>query len=170
MAMVFVSEGKISFEAAKRLAAKEIADRERQRKRALQGSPPSSDGVTVRGARAALLAKLNAIGERLRATAGVEERRPTPQIRAHTLDPEGFSRIRENPLAPSAPNKQPEPDRPVAEPVFVFGATSTSERIDDREFANSLRWGNTATDNWRKSIERNARIAREKEQRSRWIG
>jgi hypothetical protein len=170
-ALTFAAEGKITFEQAKRLATKEITAQERQRKRALQHSPPTNDGITVSGARAALLAKLNAIGQRLKATAGLEEQStpPPPQIRKHVLDPlsnsiEGTrgrvppsASTTENSVVP-IPNKQPEPEQPPASPVLVFGASATVEHIPDSEFANSLRWGDTATDNWRKSIELNERI------------
>jgi hypothetical protein len=173
-ALTFAGEGRVSFEAAKKQATKEITSAERAKKRALQHSPPTSDGITVSGARAALLAKLNAIGQRLKATAGLETEStpPPPQIRKHTLDPVATRASPTSKDVPDVPpiNKQPEPEQPPASPVLVFGTSATVERIDDREFANSLRWGDTATDNWRKSIELNERIQREKEQRSRWIG
>jgi hypothetical protein len=179
-AMVFASGGDgITFEQAKRAASKQIISEERAKKRSakIQQSSSNNDGVTVSNARATLLARLNAIASRLKATAGLEESAPsTPTIRKHTLDPAGTrprvppnASTTENSVVP-IPNKQPEPEQPPAEPVFVYGTSASVERIDDREFANSLRWGDTATDNWRKSIVRNAAIQREKEQRSRWIG
>jgi hypothetical protein len=172
--MVFVSEGKVSFEAAKRQATKEITAQERAKKRALQHSPPANDGISISNARAALLTRLNAIGARLRATAGLEtQSTPTPQIRKHVLDPESLYPRNKLPASEQgslpAPDKL-EPEQPPASPVLVYGTSATVERIPDSEFANSLRWGDTATDNWRKSIELNERIQREKEQRSRWIG
>jgi hypothetical protein len=174
-ALTFASEGKVTFEQAKREATKEITAQERQRKRALQHSPLTNDGISISNARAALLARLAAIGARLKATAGLETEStpPPPQIRKHTLDPVNLFPRNKLPASEqgslSAPDKL-EPEQPPATPVYIFGTFSTSERIPDSEFANSLRWGDTATDNWRKSIELNERIQREKEQRSRWIG
>jgi hypothetical protein len=170
-AAVFASEGKVSFEQAKREATKQVTSEER--KRALQHSPPTNDGISISNARAALLARLNAIGQRLRATAGLETEStpPPPTIRKHTLDPVAARNGPKNGPKGAAPiNKQSEPEQPPASPVLLFGASATVERIPDNEYAPSLRWGDTATDNWRKSIELNERIQREKEQRSRWIG
>jgi hypothetical protein len=54
-ALVIASGGDITFAEAQRAAAKE-ASQERERKRALQHSPPTTDGITVSNARATLLA------------------------------------------------------------------------------------------------------------------
>jgi hypothetical protein len=174
--MVFASGGKVSFEAAKRAATKEITSEERQRKRVALQSAATSDGITVRNAKATLLAKLAEISKRLKATAGLEASAPSPpRIRKHTLDPKGLSEFPDNPPASEQRNLEPGSKSPAIEPEpqligGVFVNTPTAERIDPREFANSLRWGDTATDNWRKSIELNERIQREKQERSKWIG
>jgi hypothetical protein len=177
-AMVFASGGKVSFEAAKKAATREITSEERARKRVALSSATTSDGITVRNAKATLLAKLAEISKRLKATAGLEaSARSTPRIRKHTFDPAG-TRPRVPPNASPTRKgvgdvKQSEPEQPNAEPQLiggVFATTPTATRIDDSEFAPSLRWGDTATDNWRKSIELNERINRERQERSKWVG
>jgi hypothetical protein len=184
-AMVFASGGKVSFEAAKKAATREVTSEERARKRVALSSATTHDGITVRNAKATLLAKLAEISKRLKATAGLEASAPTPQIRKHTLDPllsksrgDGTSGELARGSTPSAPNdliprtqgiiNKPEPDTPPTEPVFIFGTTSTSERIPDSEYAP--RFHDYVTDNWRKSIELNERIQREKQERSKWVG
>jgi hypothetical protein len=163
-ALTFASEGKVSFEAAKKQATREITSEERQRKRALQHSPIAGDAVTVSTARATLLAKLAGIAERLKATAYIEQSAPSPPtIRKRTRASPTPKEVGDVPSAPI--NNEPEPL--TGQIIGIFGAPSTSERIDDREFAPSLRWGDTATDNWRRSIERNKQIQRRD---GRWIG
>jgi hypothetical protein len=174
-AMVFASGGKVSFEAAKRAATKQVTSEERARKRIALSSATTPDGITVRNAKATLLAKLAEISKRLKATAGLEQRdRDVPVIRKHTLDPEALNPRFKAPASEqgtlSMIDKAP---LPAPEPQLIGGVfvnTPTAERIDPREFANSLRWADTATDNWRRSIELNERIAREKAERSKWIG
>jgi hypothetical protein len=173
-ALVIHSGGKISYLDASRAAAKQVAAEQRARKRALQGSPPTSDGITVRNARATLLAKLAEISKRLKATAGLEgphSRLSGPRIRKHVLDPVGLVAATKPPALIGTVSETP----PITEPEpqligGVFVNTPTAERIPDSEYAPSLRWGDTATDNWRKSIELNERIQREKQERSKWIG
>jgi hypothetical protein len=178
MAMVFASDGNLSYEAAKRLVAKDVAAEQRARKRSVQHSPRTSDVVPVSNARATMLAKLRDIGSRLRATAGLEDTpSPSPQIRKHTQDPEATG-IPGGSAAPAAspPERgasaeappQAEPEQPTTSPVLIFGTVSNSERIPDSEYAP--RFYDHVTDNWRKSIEHNQQIQREKQQRSRFIG
>jgi hypothetical protein len=180
-AMVFASEGKVTFEAAKRAASKQIISEQRAKKRVSVQQVSSNNDVTVSSARKVMLARLAGIAQRLKLTAGLEtESTPTPpQIRKHTLDPEGLGAGRKGPKSgpkrpdeeepkPAPINKQSEPEQPPAEPVFIFGTTSTSERIPDSEYAP--RFHDYVTDNWRRSIATNERIAREKAERSKWIG
>jgi hypothetical protein len=175
-ALTFASEGNLSFEQAKRQAAQEVAAQERQRKRSLavqQSSAAPTDRVSVSNAKQALLAKLSDIGSRLKATAGLQDTpAPSPQIRKHTEDPETFPTTGNVP-APAAPNlgrdaPNLEPEQPPTSPVLIFGTVSNSERIPDSEYAP--RFYDHVTDNWRKSIEHNQQIQREKQQRSRFIG
>jgi hypothetical protein len=175
-ALTFASEGKVSFAQAKRQAAQEVAKQERdKRSLAVQQSSTAapSDGITVSNARRALLARLSEIGSRLKATAGLQDTpSPKPQIRKHVQDPESFRRDAGNVPAPAAPNfravRKLEPEQPPTSPVLVYVTNSTAVRIDDREYAP--RFHDHVTDNWRKSIEQNAQIQREKQQRSRYIG
>jgi hypothetical protein len=157
---------------ARLLAAREIAAERRAKERsALQfAAAGTTEGITVANARQWLLDKLAGMAERLKATANIEvSAPPPPQIRKHVLDPAGLSVADKSP-APSAPTNN-EPEQPATEPIIgIYGTVSTAERIDDREFANSLRWGDRALEGWRRSLATNERIAREKAERSRWIG
>jgi hypothetical protein len=171
--LVIGSRGEISFAEASRAAAQEIAAQERARKRSLASqssaaAQPSMEGVTPSNARKWLYARLSEIASRLKASASLDE---PPPIRKHTQDEIASTSMKHEVAAPPVAPK-PEPEQPVADQIIggvVFG-TTTAQRIDPSEFAPSLRWGDRATDNWRRSIETNERIAKEKAQRSRWIG
>jgi hypothetical protein len=171
--LVIAGGGDISWAEAQRAAASEVRAQERARKRsaAVQSSAaaPSMEGVTPANARQWLTNKLAEIAERLKAAVDIVDT-PSPQVRKHVDDPEGTRR--RLPPAPAPVAKQAEPDPPEHQVIGgIYGTTTaTAERIDPSEYANSLRWGDRATDNWRRSIETNERIAREKQMRSRYIG
>jgi hypothetical protein len=155
---VFAGDGKLTFEAAKRQAAQEIAAQERQRKRSAavqHRSSNSVEGVTVSNARRALFARLSEIGSRLKATAGLQDTpAPSPQFKKYTQDLSVFPRGNTDAPAPSAlanadlPTK-PEPDQPPTHQVIgVYGTTSKSiELIPDSEY----RHNDLTTQNWRRS-------------------
>jgi hypothetical protein len=174
-AVVIGSGGEVTFAEAQRAAAQEIAREERQRKRASDAAPmralPSE--VTPSNARAWLTNKLAEIAARLAASAHLTEQTPPPVRKPHASDRGHVSRADKFPVAapPIAPiskqDPEPEPTPQIIGGV-IFGTTSTAQRIPDSEYAP--RFHDHVTENWRASIERNERIAREKQQRSRWIG
>ena len=73
-----------------------------------------------------------------------------------------------------APTPQPvtsDPELQAAFPLVLASGTASAQLIDDNEYPP--RWRESiATSNWRQSVERNARIAQEREERrrDRWIG
>jgi hypothetical protein len=172
-ALTFASEGKVSFAQAKRQAAQEVAKQERD-KRSLavqQSSTAAPTEITVSNARRALLARLSEIGSRLKATAGLEDTpSPKPQIRKHVLDL-GIERSTTKSPAPSVAPQEPEPEQPPTHQVvgIIYGTgVATTQRIPDEQFHTSVQ--SPVTQAWHASIRRNEAIAREKQQRSRWIG
>jgi hypothetical protein len=143
-------------EDALRLAAKEAAARERQRKPTAASTVTAATEITVHNARAVLLARINAVAERLRSQPARRNRLPRaanpPVVLPHVEDTTATA-------------------MPVVEPVVAVGVfvgrAASSELIDDREFA--ARWKESATtQNWRASIELNART--QQRRRGQWIG
>jgi hypothetical protein len=141
---------------AERQAAKELADEERARSKPSTASASATAEPTVHNARAVLLARIDAVAERLRN--GPRRRNRLPRaapptvIRPHIEDPI---------IAQPAPAAAPSGELQV---IGVFaGRISTAQLIDDSEF--DPRWKESiATRNWRASIERNQKL------RGRFIG
>jgi hypothetical protein len=151
---------------AQLIAAQQIGAEQRAKKRSgLLQQQASSTEISVANARRVFLARLAALSERIKASSGIVPPTPAPpEIRKHTDDDAA-------PAAPPAPiNKQPEPE--IDQVVGVItGRSSSFELIPQSEFHTSM--FDRTTDNWRRSIQRNERIAAEREMKrreSRWVG
>jgi hypothetical protein len=162
--LFLAGKGEVTFESAERQAAREIVAEHKARPRTAavtRHAAGAADGITVKNARQVLLAQLRTLGERLRNPIA----RPpapttnTPPTLPHTADP----------IVPTTPAPVAPPDQPlVAIGVFVgSNSGSTAELIDDAEFEPRWQCQSRATDNWRHSIEVNARIS---QRNGRWIG
>jgi hypothetical protein len=148
----------ISHAEATRLAAKQVADERKRTKAALQQHSTTTE-ITVSNARQVFLARLAALAANMKATAGIVPSTPSdPTIRKHTDD------------VPSEriTKAQSEPEPPADQVIgIVSNVTSTYELIPSSEYHTSIRCFDRATDNWRRSIEHNERVAAEREQRRR---
>jgi hypothetical protein len=151
-------------------AARQIAQEQREQRASRLAAPPPTGRVTLDNVKALFAARVAAIAARMRdprtqppvtldATA-----RPSPDNRLA-----GETRDRWRPafrLSEAQPSPSPVSPSPQHPGVFS-GHPSAAQLIDDREFHNSVRYGDTATDNWRKSIQQNEEL---QQRRSRWIG
>jgi hypothetical protein len=161
----------IDRQTATRLAAQQLRDERRASKRSALQQHSSTTEITVANAREVFLARLAALAERIKASAGILDQRDAkaelPIVRAHTEDtalPVTSS------VAPSAPiNKQPEP--PADQVIGIIAShANTYELIDDRFFHTSVQ--SPVTQTWRRSIEAREREneRRERARRERMIG
>jgi hypothetical protein len=159
--LFLLSGGEIDFAEAEKRAAQQIAAEARASRTATHATAPPESGITVANARQHLIARVMALGERMRnpiARPAPASNTP-PTVLPHTADP----------IVPTTPTTVAPPDQPVvAIGVFVGSNSPASELIPDAEFHTSVRFADRATDNWRHSIEVNARISQRR--RTTWIG
>jgi hypothetical protein len=174
--LMIAAGGDLDYHTAQKAAAQEVRAQERSRKRSAAAPHhpyPTPGEVTPHNARKWLLDKLSEISQRLKASVHLADE-PTPQIRKHVEDPEGYLQDCGNAPprggAPTANNgsyakPEPPPDQLVG--GFIVGTgVSTSERIPDSEFHTSVQ--SPVTQAWRRSLEQAER--NEARKRSRWVG
>jgi hypothetical protein len=141
--------------ASRRIAA-ELAQEQRQRRRAkAQAARHGKDAAT-----AMLLAELAGISERTRAT---DLQYQAATNAANTLTDKVARAVRTLADAVGVTQPEPEPVRPQQPMIRAEG--SSAQLIPDEEF--EIRWHDLTTENWKRSIELNARIQREREARRR---
>jgi hypothetical protein len=167
--LAIASGGELSHDEAEREAAKSVIAEARKSPRStnLGTANPARDGVTPATARAFLTNYLGALSDKLRNPIS-----PKPIARAP-----GVSKVRVVPrpythraTASTPPAVDLLPSEPAPNPVLVFTGTSTAAvLISDDEFHTSVHSHTTAA--WRASIERNERIAQERQRkRTLWVG
>jgi hypothetical protein len=154
--LFIISAGDLSISEAEKIAAREIIAEQRRKPAAIQHVASSDrERVTEKTARDYLLAYVRALGQRLREAPSEPARKP------HTEDVIA-ARVVPRPVSGSR-NKLPENQ------TLVFsGYNSGATLIPDSEFHTSVTYGDRATNNWRKSIDTNARITARN--RGRMIG
>jgi hypothetical protein len=141
-----ISLGKRSRAECEKAAAREIALEERQQRASAPAAWQLASAVpNAHNARAVLLARINAVAERMRAIPARRNRLPRQAapvvLRPHVED--------------TAATAMPQP-APASEPVLVFtGRATVTEVIAEGEFHTSMH--DLTTANWRASIERNER-------------
>jgi hypothetical protein len=153
-----LSDGEIDFDQAERAAAQEIIAEERRKPYSAHPYvAPGERGITVKNARQVFIARVNAVAARLR--------NPVIPTKASAEAGGGLSatpkpRVVPRPLSHRKITKQQvEPSPPPTNQVLIYdGNGSSPQRIADEEFHSSLQ--SPVTQNWRKSIERNERLAR----------
>jgi hypothetical protein len=143
----------VTLEQATRDAGRELAQ-ERKRKPLVSHDRTAAPGRSAGGIRAELMRKLFDGLNRLR------EAPAKPQLVPHVLDRDSVA------APPVVVTKTEQIDPPANQIIGVFvGNASGAELIDQADLPP--RYFDRVTDNWRRSIERNERIAR---QNGRWIG
>jgi hypothetical protein len=150
-------------------AARQVAQEQRELRAQRTYAPPAPGRVTLDNVKALFAARVAAIAARMR------DPRTQPPVTLEHATPSpppapverAKSRVQGYPV--NSRDQTPDPDRHATLGVFS-GHPSSAELIDDREFHNSVRYGDTATDNWRRSIQVNEEIAAQRSSRSRWIG
>jgi hypothetical protein len=159
--LFLAGRGEVTFEAAQRLAAKEIVAEHKAKPRrptVTRHAAGASDAITVKNARQVLLSQLRTLAERMR-----HPMAPSAQPVAS----DGLNVAFKPPPAVNI-TKQPEPE-PTPAPATAIGVFaghgSTAELLPD-DFPASASWADEPLRNWRRSIETNERITK----RDRWIG
>jgi hypothetical protein len=160
----------LSDQQLRREAARQVAQEARELRAQHPYAPPPTGRVTLDNVKQLFAARVAAIGARMR-----DPRTQPPVTLEHATpqpSPESLSTTDKLPQPSPPPSSvAPDPERHATLGVFS-GHPSSAELIDDREFHNSVRYGDTATDNWRRSIQQNEEIAAQRQRNapSRWIG
>jgi hypothetical protein len=158
----------LDYNTAEKAAAREVAAEARERRKQYGTTITTSswDGISVKGAAAEFMRRINLIGERLREGRALGlDRRAITATPGNLSATDKFPRVkpRETRAKPQSPlsrlNGSPEV-------IGVYAGNDTgAQLIPDSEFAPSHH--DHVTSNWRRSIEHNATV--EKERRERWL-
>jgi hypothetical protein len=159
---------------ARREAARQIAAQTRERRKHRATLPPPTGRPTLHNVRAHVVASIERLAHRLRHPISPARSAPPAAVRKASPKPGAYAllrptRPRVNKPIVTVPPVSVEPSPPPTVGVYA-GIGSSAELIPDNEYHTSLRYGDTATDNWRKSIEAAEQATARRHNGSTWIG